>query len=574
MPFIKSIASRIFGLALILVCLMMVLAGFLLVQVTALNEELTRISGYYTPLAQSLENLNEAGLRRRIAFERWYGATETQADRSAALAETQANYEKFSQRISEELGRARSLLKNPPVQGPARTVLEEIRTMLEHVASSYQILDGRQHEVLKLSTEGQVLRAADILSVLDELQVVIQRDRSDIQSKMSALMASSTHEASRRHTEVFWTTLLATLTSVLLGVSVAGIVTRRLVQPVRSLIEGIRTVEKGDLSVQLPVSSADEIGALTTSFNFFIGEMRTKEELRRTFGKYIDPRILESVILEKSGGDVAGLRQEMAVSFCDLVGFTEIGEQLTPACVVNLLNRHFTFQAEAIQTHHGVVDKFMGDAVMSFWGPPFVREGDHAILACRAALAQARCIGTLQSLLPEITGLRRNLPRLDVRVGISSGEVIVGNIGSENTRSYTVIGDTVNLASRIEHANRFYGTRILICGTTAREVGDAVLCREVDEIVVKGKSETSRIYELLGMREEGLTDLMELSRLSAAALSAYRARAWDESERIFRECLACKPGDRVAEVFLERIETFRRVPPSSDWSGAWVFDTK
>jgi adenylate cyclase len=264
----------------------------------------------------------------------------------------------------------------------------------------------------------------------------------------------------------------------------------------------------------------------------------------------------------------------MSISFSDLVGFTEIGEHLTPAGVVNLLNRHFTFQAEAIHHHHGVVDKFMGDAVMAFWGPPFTTEKDSALLACRGALRQAEAITRLQALLPEITGLRKNLPHLDVRVGISSGEVIVGNIGSENTRSYTVIGDSVNLASRLEQANRFYGTRILLCETTRIEAGEEIVVREIDTIVVKGKSETTRIYELIGLRGEVSPERSNLCEHAAAALTAYRAQDWETSERHLRECLAIDSADQPAQLFLERIAGFRRVAPPEDWNGAWVFDVK
>ena len=574
MPFIKSIASRIFGLAVILVCLMIALAGFLLWQVTALDGDLQRIANYDTPLSQCLVDLNEAGLRRRLAFERWQGALGSSADRAEAIAEASANYEKFTAKIHAEIDRAKAFLAAPPASGNGRLELQQIRTTLDQIAASYEVITARQQEVLGLIKQGEHGRAADILRVLDDVQAMLQNQRSEIQRVMGSVIVASTRDASHRHSEVLWTTIFATLTSVLLGLSVAALITRRLVEPVRALMTGIQTVEKGDLSVQLPVRSVDEIGALTQSFNFFIHELRMKEELRSTFGKYIDPRILDHVLLDPSVAEAAGGRQEMSVSFADLVGFTAIGEHLTPAGVVNLLNRHFTLQAEAIQLHHGIVDKFMGDAVMAFWGPPFTKDNEDAVLACRAALDQRRAISRLQAMLPEVTGLRKNLPQLDVRIGISVGEVIVGNIGSENTRTYTVIGDTVNLASRLEHANRFYGTHILICGTTRAEAGAAIVAREIDTIVVKGKTETTHIFELLGLADHVSDDTLALCDRSAAALAAYRAQDWDAAENAFRECIAIDSDDRPAKLLLERIATFRVTPPGPDWSGAWVFDVK
>jgi len=571
-PFIKSIASRIFGVAIILVCLMITLAGFLLWQVTSLDGELQCIAGYYSPLERSLSELNEASLRRRVAFEREYGAYLSTEDRREALTDAEAIFARFSAKAQKELDHAQVLLAAPPPAASARPELHQMRSTLDHIAASHGIVLTRQQEVLALLKAGEIDRAADIMHVLDDLQDLLQNQRSEIENIMDAVMAKATGDASFRHMEVVWTTVIATVTSVLLGLSFAALATNRLVQPVRSLMAGLQSVEKGDLSIQLPVSTGDEIGTLTKSFNFFISELRMKEELRSTFGKYIDPRILERVLLEST--DTASGRQDMTVSFSDLVGFTGIGEHLTPAGVVNLLNKHFTLQADAIQQHHGVVDKFMGDAVMAFWGAPFTRDEERATEACRAALDQARAIARLQAVLPEVTGLRKNLPQLGIRIGISTGDVVAGNIGSENTRAYTVIGDSVNLASRLEQANRFYGTHILLCGTTRREAGDAIVAREIDTIVVKGKTETTRIYELLAPAGEADEKTITLCARSEAALAAYRAKDWDTAERIFRECIAIHPDDRPASMFLERIETFRAEPPGADWHGEWAYDVK
>jgi len=183
--------------------------------------------------------------------------------------------------------------------------------------------------------------------------------------------------------------------------------------------------------------------------------------------------------------------------FADLVGFTSLSERLSPLLMVTLLNRHFGLQALAVQEHHGVVDKFVGDSIVAFWGPPFVKTEEHAMLACRAAQAQLSALDNLRRKLPDITGLRRDAPAIDLCIGICTGEVVVGNIGSENTRSYTVIGDTVNLAARLERANRVYGTHILVSESTAQAIAAHFETREIDTIFVKGKTETTRVFELM-----------------------------------------------------------------------------
>ena len=172
--------------------------------------------------------------------------------------------------------------------------------------------------------------------------------------------------------------------------------------------------------------------------------------------------------------------------------------------------------------------------------------------------------------LPEMFSVRDNLPVVNVRMGIASGEVTVGNIGSEISRGYTVIGDTVNLASRLEQANKFYGTRILVSETTRTLAGDDLAFREIDSLRVAGKLETVRVYELLGMVDE-LTDAGR-QRIQAyeAGLARYRAQDWDAAEAAFRKCLAIEPQDPPSQVMLARIAAFRQTPPEAGWDGVWV----
>jgi adenylate cyclase len=373
---------------------------------------------------------------------------------------------------------------------------------------------------------------------------------------------------------VLWLTIAATSCSVLLGLVVAALITDRLTQPVRSLASAIRDVQKGNLNVQLPVRSTDEVGVLTDSFNFFVRELRAKEQIKQTFGKYIDPRILEHLLLQPGAANVAGGRQRMTVLFADLVGFTSLSERLTPSLMVTLLNRHLGLQAVAIHEHQGVVDKFVGDSVMAFWGPPFTLAEDHVLLACRAAWGQLAALEVFRRELPELTGLRKDPPGIDLRIGICTGEVVVGNIGSENERSYTVIGDTVNLAARLESANRIYGTQILLGETTAQALGPHFETREVDTIAVKGKTESTRIFELLGPAGQVPENVLRLREIYSQALLAYRAQDWDGAEMTFRACLELRPNDGPAALLLKRTETLRRKGFGTHWSSISQLEEK
>jgi adenylate cyclase len=420
-----------------------------------------------------------------------------------------------------------------------------------------------------MQVAGQHDKANQQLNLLNDIQRTVQNQRESVNSKMAAWSGSAAKAAEQRERTVFWLTIAATTSTVLLGMTVAALITNRLSRPVRSLAIAMRDVQQGNLDIQLPVISTDEVGRLTDSFNFFVKELRSKERMKQTFGKYIDPRILEHVLGQPGAEAGGGGRRDMTVSFADLVGFTGLSERLTPLLMVTLLNRHFGLQALAVQEHHGVVDKFVGDSVMAFWGPPFVKPEEHAVLACRAAQAQLAALDALRRELPDLTGLRRDLPAIDLCIGICTGEVVVGNIGSDNTRSYTVIGDTANLAARLERANRVYGTQILIGETTAKAIDSQFEMREIDIISVKGKTETTRILELMGAAGQLPEDLARLRERYEQARQAYLAQEWDLAEATFRECLQIRPNDGASRVFLERIQVFRRNSPGKDWNGVW-----
>jgi class 3 adenylate cyclase len=569
MPFRQTIAAKIFGLAIILLLLTIALAGFLLYEVTRTKQDLAVVANFDVPLTQSLARLHEFGLRRRLAFERWFGALNAEQPNREIVAEATQNYALFTRKLTDEFSTARRIIDAYPRNGPGSHTLAEVETLVDQIQPAYKTISNRQREVLDMQLAAQHDKANQQLNLLNDLQSTVQNQREAVNSKMAAWSGSAAKATEHRERRVFWLTIAATTSTVLLGLAVAALITSRLSRPVRSLATAMRDVQQGNLNIELPVSSTDEVGRLTDSFNFFVKELRSKERLKQTFGKYIDPRILEHVLAQTGAEGVAGGRREMTVLFADLVGFTGLSERLTPLLMVTLLNRHFGLQALAVQEHHGVVDKFIGDSVMAFWGQPFVKPEEHAVLACRAAQAQLAALDTLRRELPDITGLRRDMPEVDVCIGICTGEVVVGNIGSENTRSYTVIGDTANLAARLERANRVYGTHVLLAESTAQAVSSRFEIREIDTIFVKGKIDTTRVFELMAVAGQLSEELVRLRERYDAARRSYLAQNWDTAEATFRECLQIRPNDGPSRVFLERVQALRRNPPGKDWNGVW-----
>jgi adenylate cyclase len=228
---------------------------------------------------------------------------------------------------------------------------------------------------------------------------------------------------------------------------------------------------------------------------------------------------------------------------------------------------------ECIKAEGGIIDKFIGDAIMAYWGPPFIKEEDQAAAACRAALKQKEALIQFRKELPELLGLRKNLPEIDIRIGIATGEVVVGNIGSDTARSYTVMGDVVNLASRLESANTQYGSVIMISDITLRMAETQIEVRELDKIVFKGKTEPVKVYELLSIEGALSTEDEAKTKRFSEGLEAYRKQDWLAAEAIFNE-LVDKYDDKPSHTFVNRIALLEKHNIGSGWDGVWRMNTK
>lgn len=258
---------------------------------------------------------------------------------------------------------------------------------------------------------------------------------------------------------------------------------------------------------------------------------------------------------------------EVTVLFADLAGFTALSEEMPPPELVRTLNEFLTPMTRVILECGGTLDKYIGDGLMALWGAPLPAP-DHAVLACRAALKMQEEFRLLQ------VGWRiRGLTRLEVRLGLHSGPVVAGNVGSKERLDYTVLGGTVNLAARLETVNKVYGTRILISEATRQQLPNTFLVRELDRVQVRGREGPVTIFELLGHADPDAALPLWLSRFDAGR-RAYLHRDWHQAGILFQEVLTLKKGDRPAHVFLARCREYELSPPAADWTGLLVVEGK
>jgi adenylate cyclase len=270
----------------------------------------------------------------------------------------------------------------------------------------------------------------------------------------------------------------------------------------------------------------------------------------------------ESPHLLRLGGE----SRELTVLFSDIRGFSAIAECLNPEALVRLLNEYFTGMTRAVLRHNGLLDKYLGDGIMAVYGAP-IDDPEHALQACGSALAMLRELEALQA-----QWVLRGLPALDIGIGIHTDVMVVGNMGSDLRFDYTVMGDGVNLASRLEGANKEYGTRIIISESTWEQVRARLATRELDVIRVQGKTRPTRIFEVLGPAPPA-PELAAMTEAFEVALRAYRACQWEDAMRGFQRVLASVPDDPPSRLYSQRCRTFMEgLPP--DWDGVYSLRSK
>lgn len=364
--------------------------------------------------------------------------------------------------------------------------------------------------------------------------------------------------------------IIATICAAAIAISlvVSYIAAHNATRPLVQMESVADRIAVGDLNQQVHVRGSDEIARLGQAINEMIKGLREREFIKGTFKRYVTASIVEELLKDPTKLKLGGEKKELTIFFSDLSGFTSIAEKLPPETLVQLLNEYLGTMTDALLAQEGTLDKYIGDAIVAFWGAPLAREDD-AVRACRTAVEQLNKLRVLWS-----NWESRGLPKLDVRIGIQTGPVIVGNIGCDTQMNYTVIGDTANFSSRLEGANKAYGTRILIGEATRKAAGDAIEVREIDRISVVGRSFAARVFELLGMKGDVSAERMAGYRAFEAALELYRRQRWDEAEAAFRGVIAALGADKPSEVFLKRVAMLREEPVKVDWDGVWVLTEK
>jgi len=308
------------------------------------------------------------------------------------------------------------------------------------------------------------------------------------------------------------------------------------------------------------------IFVLNMSYGFFV-ERRGKKQIAATFGQYVPPELVDEMNFDPKSYTLEAENREMTVLFSDVRGFTTLSEGLSPADLSELMNAYLTPMTSLIHDNRGTIDKYMGDAIMAFWGAP-VDNPEHARSAVLTAMAMQERMTAIRKEFRE-----RGWPEIHIGIGINTGSMSVGNMGSKFRMAYTVLGDAVNLGSRLEGLTKTYGVEIIVSESTRAEAPEYTY-RELDVVRVKGKDKPIAIYEPVALDEEVAPEELEELQAYEAALAAYRRLDWEQAEAQFNRLHEQSPDRTLYRLYLDRIAAFKQSPPDADWDGVFTHTTK
>ena len=561
----RSISFKIFSISLGLLAMMVAAAFWSAHSTEQVHRQLRTLENSLFPLAGTLAKLETIVQEQRTTAD---FLLVTPDDEAVELCTSRAKAQ--GQSATRLLIQAESYR----AKGAEIAVLERNKLALARIQPIIAEIAYQQNRLSKTILEA-CARDADALKMNEaKLQAdEVFRLSAAIATEIDHLVETGARIVANNQKTALQATILMIGSAALVGIMLAWLIARGLTRPILRLQAGARAVGAGMLEgAHVPVTSRDEIGDVTQAFNGMIDDLREKERIKETFGQYVDPRIVAGLIDGAQHSSV-GEKQVATLFFSDVIGFTSIAERLAPSTLVDLMNAYFSAMSQPIRAQSGIIDKYIGDAIMAFWVPPFVDATLQAELACRAALDQFTRLEAFRASVPDVIGLRRDVPLIDFRVGLSTGEVVVGSIGSDTARSFTVMGDAVNQASRIEAANKTYGTRLLIDETTYSLAGPAIEARHVDDVVLAGRQDPIGIYELVALAGELTPEQRAVFDLYEDGFAHYQKANWTKAETALSAALDIAPHDGPSLELLSRVKRVLKTPPSN-WSGVWHMASK
>lgn len=499
------LSLKIYAISLLMLSFVLVVAIGNYMRMTTVKEEVRDIAQFISPINKHITQIYIHTLEQEILFERLLRLNQTIPTPQGALATEQQALLVRQEQIMKQIHETQSLAE----QAAYATRILQDTIALARVTPDLRMLAEDQwqmqtlyQEIINAVQSRDNLRSQLMTEQLQRHETLFNQRIARLQHNLFGITQAGIQKIQRQDDNLLTFNISISVAALLVGIIVAAYASRRVTAPLKALIRGSDELLRENYRHQIPVISNDEIGELTTSFNHLMQQVETKETLRASMQEYLDPRVVK--LLTEHPEEVKGARHHASVLFSDIAQFSKLSETLSPESLVAVINEYYNLAGQAILQIDGVVDKYIGDAIVAFWSPPFTESQSCARLACRGALKQVEQLHHLRLALPNLVGIRKGLPDIDIRIGVASGEIIVGNIGTKTNRSFTIIGAAVDIAEQLEQLNKQLGTHILVTENTRQQVGTEFLFRLAAQLDYGSTDETTNkqfVYQLLGYRD-------------------------------------------------------------------------
>ncbi|VEG90246.1 adenylate/guanylate cyclase domain-containing protein [Legionella spiritensis] len=349
-------------------------------------------------------------------------------------------------------------------------------------------------------------------------------------------------------------TVLVALLILLIGIIIVRLISLRISRPIIQLAKDAQRITKLDLTPKPALKT------IITEIRYLDKSLQTMRSSLTSFQRYVPSSLVKKLMRTSKIAEVGGENKNITVLFSDIKDFTGLSEKTDPKMLMNYLSEFFQSMTDSVIHHHGTLDKYIGDAVMAFWNAPLT-DNEHARHACQSAMDMIAAVAKLNE-----KNIEKGSPIINIRIGIHSGQAVVGNVGSSDRLSYTALGDTVNMASRLETINKLYNTRVIVSHATFQQTEKYFTFRLIDEVAVRGKQESSKIYELI--TETDTPNLDKHKKEFLEAFAAYQSGKWHESLVLFKKLTPAYKNDPLAAVYIDRCQFLLSLPPEH-WDGVW-----
>lgn len=552
------VSLKIYGICLVMLSFLLLVAGGNYLRMTRVKQEVQDVAEFITPIAKNVRQTYLLALEQEILVERILrqklNVTATEHG-SSAVPKSEASISEVSRvewqsldalntRVNQLLMQTMSLAEEAIQGSNIRNdivAFARLSPALEQLQEDHQRLQNYNKLIIEEFSPQNSLLDDVLIRQLNSQEDVFNSRITNLQSRLNGFIQLSVLEIQHQDHSLLWFNGILTSLAFLAGILIAWFTSAKVTSPLKQLVKGGKLILQEQFSTKLSINSHDEIGELTQSFNQLMSEVAKKEKIRASFQDYIDPRIVK--LIAQHPEQLTGMRNEGSVLFSDLSKFSSLSETLSPEALVAVINEHYNLSGNAILRVGGLVDKYVGDAIVAYWSPPFTDPSSHARLACRAALKHLEQMQQLRLSLPDLVGIRKGLPRIDIRIGVATGDIIAGNIGTEKKRSFSILGAPLVDAEALEQANKTFGTSILVTQATKEQAGQEFVFRFAGYL--DAPKDAVALYQLYNYRD---------------ALSDTEINKFEELEAYIRRWLK-RPDESNSEIFSTYLETFLQTTP-------------